>query len=148
MPPDSVLYWDSSAVLSALVKDRHSDQAWESARKKAYHLISSLVVAEVHAVLNRMNREGYLADILVKAALEAFSQGPWRLVRLDPLPSDIASLARKWPLRGADLWHLALAVRLKQDLPELRLLTFDRRLNAAAWGEGLWLSVGDGSVGR
>jgi len=143
MSPHSIIYWDSSAVLSALVKDGHSKEAWQSSRKKAYHLISSLVVAEVHAVLNRMNREGYLAEILVKAALEAFFQGPWRLVHLAPLSSDMASLAGKWPLRGADLWHLALAVRLKRDLPELGLLTFDGRLQVAARGEGLWLSTDD-----
>jgi len=140
MAEDSVLYWDSSAVLSVLVQDRHSERAMESARKKAYHLISSLVVAEVNAVLNRMNREGYLRDVFLEAALEAFETGPWRLLRLGPHPSDMVSLARRWPLRGADLWHLALAVRLKrEDLPELCMLTFDQRLLAAAEGENLLL---------
>jgi len=135
---DSVIYWDSSAVLSALVRDRHSEYAVESARKKACHLISSLVVAEVNAVLNRMNREGHLRDIFLEAALDAFEAGPWRLLRMEPYPSDMVSLARKWPLRGADLWHLALVVRLKkEDLPELAMLTFDQRLQAAARGENL-----------
>lgn len=70
------IYWDSSAVISALFKDQHSEEAWNMARKNAYHLISSLAVAEVHTVINRMNRERRLPDILAKAALEAFSQGP------------------------------------------------------------------------
>jgi hypothetical protein len=46
-------------------------------------------------------------------------------------------LARSWPLRGADLWHLAAAKALQTELPELRLLSFDSRLTAAAHGEGL-----------
>jgi hypothetical protein len=42
-------------------------------------------------------------------------------------------------LRGADLWHLALAKTLQADLPELGLVTFDEALAEAAVGEGLSL---------
>jgi hypothetical protein len=49
----------------------------------------------------------------------------------------IKSLSQKWPLRGANLWHLAAAKTLQKRLPELRLLTFDNRLSVAAMGEGL-----------
>ncbi len=45
--------------------------------------------------------------------------------------------ARRHPLRGADLWHLALTVDLGQSLPGLHLLTFDSVLGAAARAEGL-----------
>ncbi len=37
----------------------------------------------------------------------------------------------------ADLWHLALASTLTEDLPELKILTFDDRLAEAAAGEAL-----------
>ncbi|MGC8486111.1 MAG: hypothetical protein ACP5O6_10865, partial [Candidatus Baltobacteraceae bacterium] len=57
--------------------------------------------------------------------------------------------AARYPLRGADLWHLALAVDLAEELPELRLLTFDSVLDAAARAEGLALerSAADAPVG-
>jgi hypothetical protein len=46
-------------------------------------------------------------------------------------------LSSRYPLRGADLWHLAAAKSLQEELPELRLLTFDQRLMEAAQGEGI-----------
>jgi predicted nucleic acid-binding protein len=133
----SVLYWDASAIVSALFKDVHSEQALEMSRQDGVHLISSLALAETHAVINRMARERILADVLIKAALEALSTGPWRFINLAPRPEEIARLGAKWPLRGTDLWHLSLAVSLKSHLPELSLLTFDNRLQAAAQDEGL-----------
>jgi hypothetical protein len=40
-------------------------------------------------------------------------------------------------LRGADLWHLASAKTLQEELPELILLTFDDQLMNAVTGERL-----------
>jgi predicted nucleic acid-binding protein len=137
MAIELVLYWDASAIISAIFKDEHSDRALEMARKEGVHLISSLALAETHAVINRLARERLLADVLIKAALEAIATGPWRFINLSPRPGEIAKLSSKWPLRGADLWHLALVVSLKLHLPELTLLTFDTRLQVAAQGEHL-----------
>lgn len=47
------------------------------------------------------------------------------------------SSSRKWSLRGADLWHLATAKSLQNELPELVLLTFDSSLERSAEGEGM-----------
>ena len=52
----------------------------------------------------------------------------WNLMR---------ALSLKWPLRGADLWHLAAAKNLHADLPELKVLSFDQRLVRAAREEGV-----------
>jgi len=49
----------------------------------------------------------------------------------------VRSLSSKWPLRGADLWHLAMAKSLQAELPELTFMSYDARLVAAARGEGL-----------
>ncbi len=38
---------------------------------------------------------------------------------------------------GADLWHLCTAKSPQIELPELKILTFDARLAAAARGEGI-----------
>lgn len=137
MAAELVLYWDASAIVSTLFKDVHSEQTWAVSRRDGVHLLSSLALAETHAVINRLARERLLADVLIKAALEALAVGPWRFINLSPGPGEIARLGARWPLRGADLWHLALAVTLKQHLPELTLLTFDSRLQAAAQGEHL-----------
>lgn len=136
-PKSSVIYWDTSAVLSSLFRDEHSDAALAHAGEPGIHLISSLAWAEVHAVIARIERERKLASVLLDAAMEALDSGPWRRVKVSPDWHVMRDLARAWPLRGADLWHLALAKSLRSDLPELRMLSFDTRLNAAAQGEGL-----------
>jgi predicted nucleic acid-binding protein len=132
-----VIYWDASAVLSALFKDSHSDDALKRANEDGVHLISSLAYAETCAVIARMQRERILADVLIEAAHEVLAEGPWR--RLNALPewTVMLPLSKKWPLRGADLWHLATAKSLEKQLPELFLLTFDVQLGEAARGEGL-----------
>jgi transposase len=56
---------------------------------------------------------------------------------VSPSWDTIAMLARKWPLRGADLWHLAAAKDLRAELPELKMLSFDAPLATAAAGDGL-----------
>jgi predicted nucleic acid-binding protein len=132
-----VVYWDTSAVLSALFRDEHSDGAAASARAAGTHLISALGWAEAHAVIARIERERALATVLVDAAREAVESGPWRHVNVSPGWNLVQTLARAWPLRGADLWHLAAAKDLQADFPELTLLTFDTRLATAAHGEGL-----------
>jgi predicted nucleic acid-binding protein len=136
-----VIYWDSSAVLSILLQDDHSEQALRYAGLDVIHLISSLAVAETHAVLNRLKRERLLADILIEAALEALETGPWRQLKIGPSAAETKKMAQKWPLRGADLWHLATAKTLQFELPELLILTFDKRLYSAASGEDLVLEI-------
>jgi predicted nucleic acid-binding protein len=133
-----VIYWDASAVLSALFKDSHSDDAMKWTRGEDVHLLTSLGYAETCAVIARLQRERILADALVEAAHEALADGPWR--RLNALPdwNTMVGLSKKWPLRGADLWHLATAKTLKTELPELILLTFDLHLRKAARGEDLF----------
>ncbi len=133
----AVLYWDASAVLSALLKDDHSREAHRWAIRSGYHFLSTLAYAEVSAVLRRIARERLLAEVLVKAAEESLETGPWRSWQGIPRQEDLRQLSGRYPLRGADLWHLAAAKSLREDLPELKLLTFDRRLMAAAQGEGI-----------
>ncbi len=131
------VYWDSSAILSALFRDRHSEEASQHARSSAVHFLSTLAWAEVHAVIARIERERALAKVLVAAALEALEGGPWRRLIAGPDWKVVRDLSSRWPLRGADLWHLAVAKSLQSELPELTFLSFDARLAAAAKGEGL-----------
>ncbi|MDQ3662598.1 MAG: type II toxin-antitoxin system VapC family toxin [Actinomycetota bacterium] len=134
---DATYYWDASAVLSALFSDEHSPRAVEWARLEGVHLMSSLCLAEVNAVIERIRRERKLGDVLVEAAREALHSGPWRRLELGPRRGCLESLPRRWPLRGADLWHLATAHALREELGEIYFLAFDTRLVAASQGEGL-----------
>jgi predicted nucleic acid-binding protein len=134
--PPRVVYWDTSAIVSALFQDRYSDEASAEARAPGTHLVSSLGWAEVHAVIARIEREHALSPVLIAAARESVERGPWVGVSVDPDRLQMNTLAQAWPLRGADLWHLAAAKALQADLPELRLLSFDTRLAEAARGEG------------
>ena len=132
-----VIYWDASAILSTLFSDLHSETAKIWADKKSVHFISTLAFAEVCAVISRMQGERLLNDIMTQAVFEVLDSGPWRRIFSWPELKIIKSLSTKWPLRGADLWHLATAKRLSKEFPELYLLSFDNRLKQAAEGESL-----------
>ena len=132
-----LIYWDSSAILSALFSDTHSNTAKKRADETGLHFISSLAYAEVSAVIARMKRERILVETLVNAAFEALDQGPWRRIYTWPEWEIVRALSAKWPLRGADLWHLAAAATLRKEFHELKFLTFDQRLKKAAAAEAL-----------
>ena len=132
-----LIYWDSSAILSALFSDTHSNTAKKWADETGLHFISSLAYAEVTSVIARMKRERILVETLVNAAFEALDQGPWRRIYTWPEWEIVRALSAKWPLRGADLWHLAAAATLRKELPELKFLTFDQRLKKAAAAKAL-----------
>lgn len=129
------IYWDASAILSALIQDNHSEKAQRWANQPEVHLISTLAYSEVLTVLARIKREKLMTGILIDAAIETLNNGPWRRINLSPDWKVILTLSKKWPLRGADLWHLAIAKSIQKQIPELLLLTFDTRLQAAVEGE-------------
>ncbi|HZV52373.1 MAG TPA: type II toxin-antitoxin system VapC family toxin [Candidatus Dormibacteraeota bacterium] len=137
----SVVYWDASAVLSVLIQDAHSQRAIRAARRSGVHLLSTLGYAEVMAVIARLERDRELPTALAESARDLVRVGPWRRLALQPDWKCIDELARQWPLRGADLWHLATASTLRRELPELQLITFDSRLAAAS--QDLGLAFGD-----
>ncbi|MGP6192616.1 MAG: type II toxin-antitoxin system VapC family toxin [Vulcanimicrobiaceae bacterium] len=132
-----VTYWETSAILSALFRDANSDAATARARSAGLHLLSSLAWNETQAVMARIEREKAASAALVESAREVLEMGPWRRVNVSPDWQIARELSRKWPLRGADLWHLCAAKALHAELPELRLLSFDTRLAVSAQGEGL-----------
>lgn len=133
----SVVYWDSSGILSALFQDAHSKKILKWLRKKGIHLISSLGYAEVCAVISRLKKEKKLSVVFYEAALDTITAGPLRHLNIQPDRKRIVSLSAKWPLRGADLWHLAAVMTLTEQIPELILLTLDDRMKEAAEGEEL-----------
>jgi predicted nucleic acid-binding protein len=134
------IYWDASAVLSALTADAHSRRVATHLRREAAHLLSTLALAESLSVLCCMAAAGELPAAGAQRAAEGLVAIPWTTLELQPDRGRIAELATHHRLRGGDLWHLALALTTRAELPELRLLTFDRRLASAAEAEGLALA--------
>lgn len=132
-----VVYWDASAVISVLTEDAHHKKAMELYGAEGIHLLSTLAYAEVAAVLARAKRERVLDERQLAEAHLILDSYPWRRIMANPGQEDVRRLAERWPLRGADLWHLALAMTLKREFSELVLLTFDGKLLSAAQGEGL-----------
>lgn len=137
----TVIYWDSTALLSYLFKDSHSKQVVKKARQKGFHLLTTLTLAEVYTVINRIRREKLISEGLIDSLLEILESGPWSRLNIVPDSLAIKELARKWPLRGSGLWHLATAKTLQREFPELTILTLDRELAQASKGESLKLSI-------
>ena len=133
----ALLYWDASAILSLLFNDVHATLAKRQFRRTGKHLLSSLARAECASVIARAVRSGEMAVALGERAIESIARTPWLALADGPAPATLRVLARRYPLRGADLWHLALALDLGESLPGVRLLTFDSVLGAAAGAEGL-----------
>jgi len=102
-----VIYWDTSAILSTLFIDENTELAEQNLLLDAVHFLSSLALAETYAVIHRLRRERGLADILIDAALEALARGRWRALRTVPGESEIKTIASKYHLNGAGLWHLS-----------------------------------------
>lgn len=129
------LYWDASAILSLLVEDIHTPRARAALTPRWSHFVSSLGVAEVLGVL----AHGPMPVIRTKRAqfLRDVHEGFWLQSHLVPPTESLDTLSEKHPLRGADLWHLAAALALKKELPNLRLITFDLQLARATRREGM-----------
>jgi hypothetical protein len=68
-----------------------------------------------------------LSGVFYEKALDTITAGPLRRLNIQPDRKWIVSLSAKWPLRGADLWHLAAAKTLAEQIPEMILLTLDQR---------------------
>lgn len=135
-----VIYWDTSAVLSALVEDRHSEIACKYINWKGIHFLSTLAAAETYAVLHRMRHERALTDIFYKSAIEVFENSPLRKISIQPDWKVIHKMSCRYVLKGADLWHLASVKTIKMELPEVKIMTFDAKLSKAAKKEKIMWS--------
>lgn len=139
MATDSVrtLYWDASAVVSVLVTEGHSRSSRSRLREGGTHLLSTLAYAEALAAVSRRVRERQAPAATARELRSRLLGEPWRPVTVQPSWATLDEVSRDHALRGADLWHLATALTLRQNIPELLLLTYDGRLHAAAAALGI-----------
>ena len=126
--PQFTAYVDSSALLA--VSLREPAAAYIIRRLAAYDIVASanLLEAEMRAAFARdgMDLEGGLPY-------------PIEWVHIDrPLTSEIVAALRVGYLRGADLWHIAVALYLNATRPgAVTFITLDERQRAVAAALGL-----------
>jgi len=131
-------YWDSSAVIATLADETRSPAALavlQSARR--VHLLSTLAWSEVLAGVSRLVREGKVTLAQRDRAADRLARAPWRSFAGQPDRQLARDLAQRHALRGPDLWHLTLALTVRQQLEELEFCCFDLALATAAAAEGL-----------
>jgi antitoxin (DNA-binding transcriptional repressor) of toxin-antitoxin stability system len=130
--PDVVYYWDGPAIFSSLFRDRNTDVALALLRSPAIHLASTLARQQVFALMGHERRRGRLSGRSEMAAAWALEAAPFRTTYACPSRRGSGPPSHGETLGAIELWHLATAQALARPLPELRIVTFDPRLSAAA----------------
>ena len=128
---------DSSAFVKLLVGEAGSDEVLAWATEAVAIACSPLGYPEVVSAFSRRLREGSVTpDLYVRVQEELRRQ--WDDVVSVAVDEKLAgSLAKRYPLSGADAVHLAAATTLVQAELPVALCSYDLRLNAAAVSEGL-----------
>ncbi|MGH7544806.1 MAG: type II toxin-antitoxin system VapC family toxin, partial [Gemmatimonadota bacterium] len=104
-----VVYWDGSAVASALVRRPESERVLAVLREPAVHLVSTLAWVEALAEAARLVRDGALSRELRNAVGDALERGPWRLTYACPRRSVLED-AVAGPYDAATRWHFGTAL--------------------------------------
>jgi PIN domain nuclease of toxin-antitoxin system len=113
-----VAYVDSSCLVAVAFGEEGSEALARKLSSFALLLSSNLLEAELRAALAR---EG------VSAPPEPLLAGIEWVLPDRPLTAELARVLARGYLRGADLWHLACALMLRAELPDLAFLTLDTR---------------------
>jgi predicted nucleic acid-binding protein len=118
-----VAYVDTSCLVAIALEE----PAWEETAERIQSfdrlVASNLLEAELRAALVREQVAGEAEPILAQVA--------W-LLPPRPLAPEIGQVLVHGYVRGADLWHLACALFLRQEVPDLAFLTLDQRQAALA----------------
>ena len=129
------LYVESSAVLSWLLTETASEEVREELASSELVLSSELTLIECDRVLIRAvtTHEITEAEAADRRAILAKAAEHWTLLTLDV---DIVERARrpfpKEPVRTLDAIHLATAVVARSLVPEIAMLSLDKRIRGSA----------------
>ena len=137
-------FWDSSGFVKLLIEEPGRDVAVDAWNGADRNIASRLAIPEVSAALSAARRSGRLDGRSDREVRRRWAQHlrSVELVELAPALGDrAADLAFKHALSGADAVHLASVLTLSDAEPVL--ITWDRRLAAAAVVAGLSVVPGD-----
>lgn len=120
-------YLDTSCLVAVAFAEPGSEELAETLAGYERLISSNLLEAEFRSALAREGaRDG-----------EALLSWITWLHPDRPLAGELRRGLELGHLRGADLWHLACALFLRTDLPDLRFLTLDQRQGEVAQALGL-----------
>ena len=113
----SVAYVDASVVVAIEFEERGEDESSERMNGFSTLRSSNLLEAEVRAAFARERRR---FDPSILARIQ------W-VFPIRPLSTEMATVLQSGYLRGADLWHVAVALHLARNPAEISFLTLDQR---------------------
>jgi len=135
-----MIYAESSAVLSWLLEERSGGEIGTLLSGARAVLASELTIVECERALIRFAATGAItaATASRRRARLRRAAGHWALLGLG---EDILATARRplpaEPIRTLDALHVATVAVAAQRLPELRVLSLDRRVRESCLGLGL-----------
>jgi predicted nucleic acid-binding protein len=137
------LYAESSAVLSWLLSNKHADRVIESLDNAKLVFASDLTLAECDRALVRAIHTGELSEAVSANCVAQLAEAAkhWVLLRID---SEILERVRRpfpaEPIRTLDAIHLASVLAARRVVPDLVLLSLDRRVRRSGEQLGFGLA--------
>jgi len=135
-----VIYLESSALLQWLLGQSGAAEVRRSVDHAEVVLTSMLALTEAERVLIRAESQGVLkgGDAQRLRGLLNRAQASWtRMTVSDEVLSRAARPFPIEPVRTLDAIHLATALEFTTTFPDLRMLSFDRRLRSNAEALGI-----------
>lgn len=138
-------YFDASALVKGYVEEADSRQMRRLLTRGSAST-TRLSFVEVASALGRLGREGRLSEDQRSTALTTLTADTASVLVVE-LTGEIVSraqaLTQKHPLRAGDAIQLASCLYLRDAVDhDIRLVSFDERLNSAARLEGMTLAGG------
>jgi predicted nucleic acid-binding protein len=125
-------FWDTSALISLLIEERHSAIARKAMESGGLYLAWEWVRLEAYSALTR--RGATIAEFKALANLLTLFQ----FLSLDAGDyPDIQTILQKHRLRTADAGHLFCLKKAKKFKPDVVFICFDDELAKAAGNEGM-----------
>jgi uncharacterized protein len=134
----ALVYFDASALVKLVLPEREDDIAVAVWNGCDLALSSRLVYSEVCAALAAAYRSGRLDASGLRRALQRWDEywlEIWPIELTEEVAQDAGRLVAAHALRGAEGVHLASVLSLVGANPVVS--SWDRRLSAGAWAEGL-----------
>jgi len=133
-------FWDSSALVPLLVRERASDEMLELYRLDPEILAWWGTPVECASAISRLSREGGLSTSAMADSLHRLAglEAGWHEIEPGESVRETAQrFLRVHDLRAADALQLAAAFLASEGHPRtLQIVSLDQRLNAAAYLEG------------
>ena len=131
------LFLDSSAVIKLYVQEPGSDLVEQAVQGASIVAVSTLALPESTHAFARCARENILTEDQERTAYLALLEDWINFERFDAddwVAKDATIYTRSKALRGADAVQLATVAWLARERRNVRFLSFDDALNAAAKG--------------